>query len=518
MTKATPSEPRSGKPRFKKPSERPESGRRLREFRIAAALSGAELALRAGIDAQHVYKMENHTGISTLPVAYRLATALGISLEGLLGQYTGFDEYPPQVAERIEQGVPPIRALRSYHARSAKQLADQCGVSVQYMTRLESGKALCRPELLLKLAAVMQVSADRLGRDMLVRGRSAHRLPERLPIPIPVKKRNAAREQAEAFATGLRSHIDEILHHKPASCREVADRLNQLGLSTRQGRPWKPKDAWKVIRILGLPLPRRRFLIGKGDDSLGEGPETAPASGEDGFGRRLRHLRARRGISIKELAAKTGISASSISLIETKRGRRSIKQATRLASALGVPLEAFASRSTGAAAYPELVSQWIGNGASPLRALRWFREFSLEELSAACGISEVHLSQMERGQRLCRTEAFFELAAALRISADLLAKDVVDWCDAHSRRKPGASTQAQQRSQVQEFAELMRPHFEAALKEDPKTYAEMVEILNRSRVPTLWDGRWTVSRVQTVAKRLGPRFPWSRKRKATFSS
>lgn len=67
-------------------------------------------------------------------------------------------------------------------------------------------------------------------------------------------------------------------------------------------------------------------------------PEPAPAG--DGLGGRLRRLRGERGVSLRDLAAQTGMSASYISSIERGLGHPSVAALQKLTAALGTTLVA----------------------------------------------------------------------------------------------------------------------------------------------------------------------------------
>lgn len=501
-----------------RPSAKPSSAQRLRELREAAGLSRSELAARTGIASHHLSKMENDSGLSKLPTAYRVVGALGISLQDFFGERTGPEEYPPEVTDLVGRGVHPLRALRWRRGLGPDRLAAECGVSVTHIGRIECGDRLCSATLLFKLARLLQVSADLLGRDLLAQQRKSGRASDTKPATERKKARSDRHGLATAFALRIRPHVEKVLADHPVDYSHVADRLNDLGMLTQHGQPWQAKDVWTTLRALGLQAPRRRFITAARGPArakekvAAEDSEGLTAEPEGSFiGSRLRQLRQRKGITLVDLSARTGVAPGAISMVERRRQHQSLKIVLKLAGGLDVSLDALAGPATGAH-YPERAAVWIREGTHPLRAARWSRRLTLDELSARTGINASLLSQMEAGQRFCNAGAFFELAAALEISADLLAKDALRWQSEPSAPTTCGRSRERRRSQVDEFAERVRSDFEAVLGE-AKSYAEMVVILNRDEVPALWDGKWTIPRAQKVLKRLSLHPPWRRRPK-----
>jgi DNA-binding transcriptional MerR regulator len=66
--------------------------------------------------------------------------------------------------------------------------------------------------------------------------------------------------------------------------------------------------------------------------------EGKPSGDSDGLGMRIRRLRRRQGISLRQLATRTGLSPSYISSLERSHGRPSIASLQKLAAALGTNL------------------------------------------------------------------------------------------------------------------------------------------------------------------------------------
>jgi transcriptional regulator with XRE-family HTH domain len=86
--------------------------------------------------------------------------------------------------------------------------------------------------------------------------------------------------------------------------------------------------------------PRKRNHIAGGKMNSQLTAVEAEEPGDVRVGQRLRMIRRERKLSVNELAARAGVSASLVSQIERGRANPSIKTLVRLRSALGVPLSA----------------------------------------------------------------------------------------------------------------------------------------------------------------------------------
>lgn len=89
-----------------------------------------------------------------------------------------------------------------------------------------------------------------------------------------------------------------------------------------------------LTRGQGVNLAGVRAIL----DSTREGDVTTKAEPTTALGDRLRSLRAESGLSLRDLASKTGLSASFISAIERSATRPSVASLQKLASALGTNL------------------------------------------------------------------------------------------------------------------------------------------------------------------------------------
>lgn len=67
-----------------------------------------------------------------------------------------------------------------------------------------------------------------------------------------------------------------------------------------------------------------------------------------------------------------------------------------------------------------MVKRLLG-GEHPVRVFRTHRNLTRKQLAAKVGISALHLSRIERGQRVGSARLLDALACALQVDADLLA-------------------------------------------------------------------------------------------------
>ena len=111
------------------------------------------------------------------------------------------------------------------------------------------------------------------------------------------------------------------------------------------------------------------------------------------LGERLRIFRERRGLTLQEVASRSGLSRSYISEIENGKKQPSLKTLEALAGALNVALEAL---------MPEGDLEVDAEADNPLgdrlRLARERKGMSLAEAAEAAGISVSYLSEIERGQ------------------------------------------------------------------------------------------------------------------------
>lgn len=82
-------------------------GHRVRQYRIAAGLTAAELAVRAGLSPAMISRIESASISSSLTTIHRLATALEVPVASL---FRGVDAPHSAIVVRAGRGAPVARA------------------------------------------------------------------------------------------------------------------------------------------------------------------------------------------------------------------------------------------------------------------------------------------------------------------------------------------------------------------------------------------------------------------------
>lgn len=70
--------------------------------------------------------------------------------------------------------------------------------------------------------------------------------------------------------------------------------------------------------------------------------------------------------------------------------------------------------------FPAEVADRLLAGEHPVRVLRSHRGMTLQQVADACGVTNSHISQIEKGKRSMSTELLKKMAEALRVDAELL--------------------------------------------------------------------------------------------------
>ncbi len=70
--------------------------------------------------------------------------------------------------------------------------------------------------------------------------------------------------------------------------------------------------------------------------------------------------------------------------------------------------------------FPDEVVNRLLDGENPVKALRAHRGLTLQQLAEACGVTNSHISQIERGKRSMSAGLLKRIASALGVDVDLL--------------------------------------------------------------------------------------------------
>jgi DNA-binding XRE family transcriptional regulator len=69
---------------------------------------------------------------------------------------------------------------------------------------------------------------------------------------------------------------------------------------------------------------------------------------------------------------------------------------------------------------PSHVVDRMLDGENPVLVLRDYRRMTLQQLADLCGVTNSHVSQVEKGKRSMSTEVLKKMAEALRVDVELL--------------------------------------------------------------------------------------------------
>jgi len=72
------------------------------------------------------------------------------------------ETFPFEVADRIIEGENPIKIFREYRNLTQKQLAEEVGITEQYISRLENGNRQGTVKQLKKIAEILKVDLGNL--------------------------------------------------------------------------------------------------------------------------------------------------------------------------------------------------------------------------------------------------------------------------------------------------------------------------------------------------------------------
>jgi len=70
--------------------------------------------------------------------------------------------------------------------------------------------------------------------------------------------------------------------------------------------------------------------------------------------------------------------------------------------------------------FPADVADRLLAGEHPVRVLRSYRGMTLQQVADTCGVTNAHISQIEKGKRSMSTQLLKRMAEALRVDVELL--------------------------------------------------------------------------------------------------
>lgn len=158
-----------------------------------------------------------------------------------------------------------------------------------------------------------------------------------------------------------------------------------------------PRTETMVLIAAALAIPL--FERGTASAEILEVPDNhsaARATGAQTYGARMKAARHVLGMTLNELAERTGLLASALWAIESARDGASVESAYKIAAALGLTLDLTSPQSD--ASRVQLSRQAMGGFGSAMREARQRLGLSLEDLSRQIGVSPSRLNLLEAGR------------------------------------------------------------------------------------------------------------------------
>ena len=352
-------------------------GRLLRETRIARGMTQQQLAEAVGVRtyAVTVYETTNtHPREKHLPrLVERLAKALDLP--------------PAEIEESLCQQRPArvptdfghrLRQLRIDRGLSQEQLGVRCGCSVYMISSYETGGSYPKPGLLPALARALGVDVGEFER-LLPRLKDE---PRATPLGSELRRLREERGWTQ----------EQLAQHADLSQRVISD-YEAGGIYPR------PRHLAALVRALGVSPAQLESL-------LPDAAETTP------LGRELRRLRQERGLTLQQLALRSGCGEKNIGQYERGKAHPPSRVVAALAEALEV------SREQLARLLP-LQPETTPFGRE-LKRLRRERGLTLGELATRSGLSPASISSYEQGRNRPRAASLAALARALGVSEQQL--------------------------------------------------------------------------------------------------
>ncbi|GAC1400231.1 MAG: hypothetical protein NVSMB65_18090 [Chloroflexota bacterium] len=224
----------------------------------------------------------------------------------------------------------------------------------------------------------------------------------------------------------------------------VRERRSTLGLSQRalaQSAGISPSHVKGIERGRSRPshpvIARLARALQMSEDELLSGQDRedfrSPRAPAPGLGERLRRQREERGLSIEQLAARTGLSAPFVGQMELGDARPSHRVARALAAALDLPLTQVVDGPLLARLRAEPAERT--GFAEQLHRWRTARQLTQAALARLAGLDAHYVSVLERGRSQPSVEVATALATALSVSLQDLLGDREEG-DLHAWHRP----------------------------------------------------------------------------------
>ena len=354
-------------------------GRLLRETRIARGMTQQQLAEAVGFPARQIaiYETTNrHPRKEHLPgLIARLAKALALppaEIEASLSQ--------PRPARVPTDFGHRLRQLRVDRGLTQEQLGARCGCSFSLVSCYETGGSYPKPGFLPALARALDVGVGEL---------------ERL-LPRP---------QGKQRTTPLGSELRRLREERGWTQEQLAQRAglrrHSISFYEANGTYPRPRPLAALVRALGVSPAQLAPL-------LPAAAETTP------FGRELRRLREERGLTLQQLALRSGSREGSIWHYEHGRTRPPLRVVAAFAEALDVSPDQLERLLP-----PQPETTPLGR---ELKRLRQERGLSQRQLATRLGCSPTLMSHYERGRKRPRTAVLTVLARALDVPKERLSE------------------------------------------------------------------------------------------------
>lgn len=203
----------------------------------------------------------------------------------------------------------------------------------------------------------------------------------------------------------LGEHLKKMRVERGMSPEELSDRLDipvECLQEIEEGkRRLSPTTIQEVAKIFGVP---EETLLAMEQPRRSASLEIPPEVTPEGIGRKIRELREARGLTLSEMARKTGLSLAHLSEVERGLSSASLKTLDKIAEVLEISPAVLLGRDE---------CEPLGER---LRRLRRRVGLTQKELAAIVGVSHTLVGQIEGGRLQPSVATLARLATALGVS------------------------------------------------------------------------------------------------------